>query len=177
MKVKQGALVAVILAIALFALPGVGTGDPPDTATVQFGLNEEGAPFLDNFPPPGHEAHHAIDSIVPRTVVISRGGRVTFKIARFHQVAIYVPGTMPADIEVSDATLKDLVVPCPPFFIPDLVIDDDNGRVALGPPQACGSAEWTTPEGTFDNPGSYLVICTTKPHFVDNDMYGWVIVE
>lgn len=175
MHVKQRTWVTVAVAMVLFALPRIGNADPPLNATVQFGLNQEGAPFLEHFPPPGTDAHHAIDSIVPRTVVIAAGGSVTFDIARFHQVAIYEPGTTPEDIDTS--VLTDLNVACPPFFVPDLVIADALGRVALGPAQACGSQVWTTPAGTFDDPGKYLVICTTLPHFAENDMYGWVIVK
>jgi hypothetical protein len=38
-------------------------------------------------------------------------------------------------------------------------------------------AVWTTPPGTFDQPGTYLVICTTQVHFLFAKMYGWVIVK
>jgi len=37
--------------------------------------------------------------------------------------------------------------------------------------------EWTTPPGTFEEPGIYLVICTTLEHFEEAKMYGWVIVK
>ena len=44
-----------------------------------------------------------------------------------------------------------------------------NGRTAV---RSVASAL-----GTFSVPGRYLVICNFLPHFVDNDMYGWVIVQ
>jgi plastocyanin len=59
----------------------------------------------------------------------------------------------------------------------DFRINDPNGRVALAPAQALTAHSWTTPPGTFDQPGRYLVICTTLPHFAVNNMYGWVIVK
>ena len=175
MKVKQVTLVAVALAIALFALPRVGVADPPLTATIQFGRPNVGSPFP---PPLGHDqSSHAKDSLVPRTVVISQGGSVTFEIGPFHRVAIYQAGTMPDDIDTT-ATVNLTV----PFFIPNFTIDDPNGRIALSPPAPLTTLSlapivWTTPPGTFDVPGRYLLICTTVPHFVENDMFGWVIVK
>lgn len=138
-------------------------------AYVLFGDEDAGSPFP---PPDGHDQSiHAKDKMVPRTVVISRGGKVHYQVAAFHQVAIYEPGTKPSDIDLT--LLDDL--PAPP--IPDFIINDPNGRVALSPPLAFGETEWTTPDDTFDEPGRYLVICTTLPHFAAADMYGWVIVK
>jgi hypothetical protein len=76
------------------------------------------------------------------------------------------------DIDVNSITPN--TPGCPPQRI-----EDPEGRVALGPPQPPPGAEeieWTTPPGTFDEPGRYLVICTTRVHFVEAKMYGWVIV-
>ena len=167
----------VLLAAAaiLLALPVVVHAGPPDSATVRFGNEQAGSPF-----PPGQEhdaSFHAADSMIPRTVVISAGGSVTYEVAPFHQVAIYQPGTTAADVEISENILEDLEVPFPPFVLEDFVINDPDGRVALSPPLAFVPTEWTTPESTFDQPGRYLVICTTAPHFAEADMYGWVIVR
>ena len=147
---------------------------PPDTAYVHFGTANSGSPFS----PEHDQSFHATDKMVPRTVVISAGGSVTFNISPFHQVAIYEPGTNPGDIELSDATLDDIILPFPPFLVPNIIINDPDGREALSPPLSFDShQEWTTPAGTFDEPGRYLVICTTAPHFAEADMYGWVIVQ
>ncbi|MDH3244227.1 MAG: hypothetical protein OEM26_06400 [Saprospiraceae bacterium] len=144
-------------------------------AYVLFGDEDAGSPFP---PPDGHDQSiHAKDKMVPRTVVISQGGKVHYQVAAFHQVAIYEPGTKPGDINLSPATLDDLVVPFPPGVLPDFIINDPNGRVALSLPLSLGETEWTTPVGTFDEPGRYLVICTTLPHFAAADMFGWVIVK
>jgi len=60
----------------------------------------------------------------------------------------------------------------------NIIINDPDGRVALSPPlDFSDHQQWTTPGGTFDEPGRYLVICTTLPHFAEADMYGWVIVQ
>ena len=42
---------------------------------------------------------------------------------------------------------------------------------------ATGTANWTTPAGTFDTPGRYLVLCNFAPHFAEFGMYGWVDVK
>lgn len=175
MSVRHVTVTAAFAAVTLFALLLSGVAAPPQSATVRFGLNEVGSPFP---PPAGHDhSTHAKDHIVPRTVVIAQGGSVTFEIDEFHQPALYRPGTAPEDITVSDATLQDLSLPCVPGgVLPKFVINDPNGRILLGPPHSCAEQTWTTPPGTFDHPGRYLVICTTLPHF-RNGMYGWVIVQ
>ena len=145
----------------------------PSTATITFGADDHGSPF----PPPDHDAsYNGRDNLIPRTVVIQRGGSVTFNMAALHQVAVYEPGTGPDDITVSPATLED-ITPAPGVVIPDFRINDPDGRVALGPEQSFAPLQWTTPAGTFDRPGRYFVICTTTPHFVVARMYGWVIVK
>ncbi|PHN06103.1 hypothetical protein [Flavilitoribacter nigricans] len=142
----------------------------PSSATVIFGDENAGSPFP---PGSGHDqSYHAKDKLVPRTVVIAAGGVVHYEMAPFHQAAIYEPGTQPQDIDTS--LTEDITFP---FFIPDFIINDPGGRIALSPPLPLEPITWTTPPGTFDTPGRYLVICTTTPHFVLADMYGWVIVK
>ena len=167
-RVLSVALVLVILT------PLVIKAGPPATAKIHFG-QDVGSPFP---PQDGHDgSFHAADKMVPRTVTIAQGGSVIFDISAFHQVAIYAAGTQPGDITVDPSTLEDWNVPCPPFTIPDFRINDPSNRVALGPSAICDDAEWTTPGGTFDQPGRYLITCTTAPHFVEADMFGWVIVR
>ena len=145
----------------------------PSTAVVEFGRENVGSPFP---PPDGHDASgHAYDKILPKTVNIAAGGSVTFNILPIHAVAVYDDGTKPGDITLSDATLDDLDL-APGVTLPNFVINDPNNRIADGPaPLFAGS--WTTPPGTFDDPGTYLVICKILPHFADAKMYAWVKVH
>ena len=144
----------------------------PLEAHVQFGIDEHGSPFP---PQDEHDASgHARDHVYPREVVIARGGRVVFDIDEVHQVAVYKPGTEPSDIRVNQTTLED--VNLGPFTLPKFRINDPNNRIVLGPPQQLFPQHWTTPAGTFANPGRYLVICTTLPHFVGANMWAWVTV-
>jgi plastocyanin len=139
---------------------------------VKFGENEHGSPFD---PAVGHDhSSQAKDLLIPRTVVIDRGGQVEFEIDPFHRVNIYRVGTQPGDIDVS----KLINFESGPVFIPNFVIDDPVGRIAPGAAfQFAIDQTWVTPAGTFDQPGRYFVMCNFLPHFVANDMYGWIIVR
>jgi plastocyanin len=166
----------ILLVVLVLAVPFTVSAAPPTQAHVHFGDENAGSPFS---PELGHDqSFHAADKMVPRTVVISQGGSVTFSITPAHQVAIYGPGTKPGDINLHPDFLDDVAVPFPPFIIPDILINYPVGRVALAPaPNLFEHTTWTTPAGTFDEPGRYLVICTILPHFAGADMYGWVIVQ
>lgn len=143
-----------------------GTGTA--SAMVQFGDHEAGSPF----PPAEHDrSFHAKDKMVPRTVTIDRDGSVTFEIGPLHQVAIFEPGTEPSDI---DATQTEPVGILPP---PLERITFDDGQVARSPGPTTSHMDWTTPAGTFEQAGRYLVICTINLHFLEAEMYGWIIVR
>ena len=159
----------VVAATASGTASAARQGDVP---VVKFGWNEHGSPFD---PALGHDhSSQAKDLLVPRTVVIDRGGQVEFEIDPFHRVNIYRVGTEADDIDVS----KLINFQSGPVFIPNFVIDDPTGRIAQSPPfQFAIDQTWVTPAGTFDQPGRYFVMCSFLPHFVANDMYGWVIVR
>ena len=138
------------------------------SATVEFGQPNVGSPFPPN---PAHDqSAHAKDNMVPRTVVIDKGGTVTFNTFGVHEVAIYAPGTEPGDIDATDLIM--MPAGCPAFA--PLLIDDDTNRIALYS-QPCGPGLRTVSH-TFDEPGRYLVICAFLPHF-EVQMWGWVIVR
>ena len=143
----------------------IASADSPLAATVQFGQPDVGS----TFPPAAQhdQSAHAKDNLVPRTVVIDRGGTVTFRVpAGVHQIAIYAPGTEPSDIDTTN-----LVPTCPGTA--RRLINDGTNRLALltGP---CGQ-DWQA-QYTFSTPGRYLVICAFLPHF-QVGMYGWVTVR
>lgn len=147
-----------------------------DTAYVMFGNELAGSGYP---PPSGHDrSFNGVDRIIPHTVVIPVGGTVVIELHEFHQAAIYDVGTRPediaADVESGAATLEDLTAP---IFIPDFLIDDPVNRLARSPFVPGGEMMWTTPEGTFDEPGTYLMICDVVPHFFESRMYGYIIVK
>jgi len=157
------AVVPVVVALGLLA-PAVLAG-PDTSATVRFGNDDVGSSF-----PPITEHDNSGNgkfNLIPRTVTISDGGSVTYDIfVRFgiHQPVVYAAGTTPDDI--------DVVGPFP-------FVNDPVGRLAIGDAVSGspGTATWTTPAGTFDEPGRYLVLCNFAPHFAEFDMYGWVNVK
>jgi plastocyanin len=148
-----------------------GGGNSPDSATIQFGNDGVGS----HFPPPsGHDASgNARDNLIPRTVVIDKGGTVTFKMgfSGVHQVAIYSPGTDPDSIRTTAPFLTSGGRGCPPVPL----INDPQNRVAVVGTQACSGGS-STLTFTFKTAGKFLVICTFLPHF-QTGMYGWVEVR
>lgn len=148
----------------------IATVESSMSATVQFGQANVGSGFP---PTSGHDqSAHAVDNMVPRTVVIDQGGTVTINTFGVHEVAIYGDGTEPGDIDTTDLVLTP--AGCPKPAGAPLLIDDDTNRVALYA-QACGPGLRTV-QHKFDEPGRYLVICAFLPHF-EVQMYGWVIVR
>ena len=158
--------------VAAIASAGANAAQRGSVPLVQFGLNNHGSPFD---PAVGHDhSTQAKDALVPRTVVIDVGGRVEFEIDPFHRVNVYRAGTESDDIDLS----KLINFSAGPVFIPNFVIDDATNRIAQSPPFSFNAVQtWTTPVGTFNQPGRYFVMCNFLPHFAANDMYGWVIVR
>jgi plastocyanin len=149
--------------------PGLSAqGGSAMSATIQFGQPNVGSPFPPV--PPHDQSAHAKDNLVPREVVIDRGGTVTFNTFGVHQVAIYAPGTDPGDIDQT-ALGPGGAAPCPPVPL----INDTDNRIAVLGAQPCAGGP-TAPTYTFTQPGRYLVICTFLPHF-QVGMYGWVRVR
>jgi hypothetical protein len=142
-------------------------------ADIDFGRTNTGTAFP---APSGHDrSFHSYDKISPRAVVIPVGGTVRMATGVFHQAAIYDVGTKPEDIVLSPATLDDINVPFPPGVLPDFVINYPTDRLALSP-VFFAPTTWTAP-AVFDRPGTYLIICTILPHFVEAKMYAYVIVK
>ena len=159
---------------------------PLATATVSFGAWAQ-------IPPPGGDRHpnlnataglrNNVHALIPNQVTIKAGGTVNYIIAGFHQIAVYGDGMTPGDINTS------LQIPgLPPL------IDDPNNRVYRGiSPFVLPLLQGPTQTGPvvgvfqpllqdrvevvhFPNPGTFLVICTVLPHFVEG-MVGYVKVN
>jgi plastocyanin len=161
---------------SLTEVTGQGPDNSPDHAVVQFGLPDVGSGFP---PDSGHDrSAHAVDSLVPAVVNITAGGSVTFKVPPgVHQIAIYEPGTTPADIDTGDVTSLAAFAGCagPPVVNAPLVIDVlDDPTLEAAYPVPCFTPTEITHQ--FDEPGRHLVICAFLPHF-NVKMYGWVTVR
>jgi hypothetical protein len=171
--VKRREFVTSVLAggLAAPALAEQGHGHPPidgplANATVSFGhwLSD---PPLDRFPnlnPRTQNGHQ----LIPHEAKIKAGGTVNFVIAGFHHVLVYAPGTRPQDINAA-MTVPVTVPPGPPL------INDPTNRVYRGLDPSLLPQD-RVEMVQFANPGLYLVICGVQPHFVNDDMYGFVNV-
>ena len=155
--------VVLLVATAALVLPTIVGASPDSGATVRFGNDDVGS----EFPPiTGHDqSGNGKFNLIPRSVTVAEGGSITYDIFvrfGFHEPKVYDVGTTPDDI--------DVVFP---------FINEDEGLVATGPrvSGSPGTATWTTPAGTFDEPGRYLVLCNFAPHFAEFNMYGWVNVR
>jgi hypothetical protein len=148
------------------------SGRRADT-TVSFGLWQTD-PALDRFagnPAMGAGNHHEmIPNVANINISRNDSGGVNFIITGNHVVAIYDDGTRPGDID-------------PTMLVPGIttaggVIDDPDKRIYRG-------ANETAPTGArdrvevvhFSKPGTYLVICAIRNHFVEDKMYGFVVVR
>jgi plastocyanin len=184
MKVRSSMLFLTLLVASACAQPGSSPTSPGSaggslaastgsSATIRFGNDTVGS----GFPTPlGHDqSGHARDNLIPRTVVIDKGGTVTFEMGGpVHQVGIYADGTKPEDVVRAGAVHK--APPCPqaPPAVYITGAGDPNFIAVAGQPRCSGGA--ATQSYTFNTPGTYLVICMFIPH-LDLGMYGWVEVR
>ena len=126
------------------------------------------------------------DIVIPANVTIKAGDAVSFIISGGHVVTVYADGTKPEDI---DTTVTEPADRCPTTA--GGVINDPTDRIYRGP---CFSTNvGTTPATTivrrdgvevvqFTKPGTYLVICARKNHFINSttgefQMFGFVKVK
>jgi len=157
----------------------MGMMGPISEATVSFGYYPADA-TVDRMQVavPGNRYGHVM---IPNQVTIRAGGMVNFIIAGNHQLAVYDDGVQPRDINA------DLVLP-PPL---NNLIDDRNRRIYRGTSPTAVPADFFGPgvpaaaipappqdrieTVSFPKPGTYLVICGVRTHFVGG-MFGYVIV-
>ena len=138
---------------------------PLANATVSFGQWPTDPP-LDRFPNLGAPGLPNAHQLIPNEVKIKAGGGVNFIIGGFHHVLVYDDGTQPGDINAN------LLVP---GSVPPGLIDDPNHRIYRGMDPRLFPQD-RVEVVHFSNPGTYLVICGVRPHFVNDKMFGFVTV-
>jgi hypothetical protein len=133
------------------------------------------------------------DIVIPANVTIKAGDAVSFIISGGHVVTVYADGTKPEDI---DTTVTETADRCPTTA--GGVINDPTDRIYRGPCFSSVSTVNTVPptmppasltvvrrDGVevvqFAKPGTYLVICARKNHFINSttgefQMFGFVKV-
>lgn len=150
------------------------------TATVSFGSWQAG-PSLDRYaypqlpgPPPGN-----VHKLIPYEVTVKVGGTVNFVISGLHQIIVYGPGTKPEQINAGLTRPTQGVPPGVPLIndtVNRLYAGLDPSTVHGGPPQSRTPLLERTEAVQFTGKGRHLVICGVRPHFVNDNMYGWVKV-
>lgn len=174
LKVSAGAGVSAVLGLTLE--PGIRNAEaqehrhprisgPLASATVSFGQWPTDPP-LDRFPNLVAPGIPNVHQLIPNIVTIKAGGTVNFIISGFHHVLVYDDGTRPDDIN------PDLLVP---GSDPPGLIDDPNQRIYRGVDPRLFPQD-RVEVVHFSTRGTYLVICGVRPHFVNDDMFGFVRV-
>ena len=153
-------------AIAKDGPPGID--GPLANATVSFGQWEPPLDRLTTNPGAGPGNVH---ELAPNIATIKAGGAVNFVISGLHNVQVYDDGTQPVNIV--------------PGALPLIggaaggIINDSNNRIYRGwDPNTVPNtfARDRVEVVHFANPGTYLVICGVRNHFVNDNMYGFVKV-
>jgi len=143
---------------------------PLSNAVVSFGQWPTNfTPLVDRYPnanlPPAANNHQ----LIPFEATIRAGGSVMFVIAGLHNPQVYDDGTAPAQIN-ANATVPTTGTPA---GVP--LIDDPASRLYRGPDPSLFPRD-RTESVHFPKPGRYLVICGVRPHFVNDNMFGYVRV-
>jgi plastocyanin len=115
---------------------------------------------------PAAANHH---ELISNEVTIKAGGTVNFIISGLHQVIVYGDGTKPENI---NTTLTTGTTGTP---LGTLLIDDPNNRIYRGLDPSLQPRD-RVEVVHFPNPGTYLVICGVRNHFVNDGMFGFVKV-
>ena len=140
---------------------------PLAAATVTFGAWRTDL-SLDRFPNVSIAAANA-HRVVPYLVTIKAGGSVAFVISGLHQILVYGPDVLP------DSINAQLTRPSTGTPAGTPLINDTANRVYAGLDPSTQPRE-RTEAVNFHAEGKYLVICGVQPHFVNDQMYGWVRV-
>jgi len=126
--------------------------------------------------------------MIPQIATITAGGSVNFIISGGHVLAVYDRGTKPTDIgpEIEDPCPATITAPCSPVNangpVAGGILKDSKDRLYRGPflnvtPPRRDGVEVVQ----FTKPGTYLVICARKNHFINPEtkefeMFGYVRV-
>ena len=192
--------VVTFIGIVLSASSAMADDRRSDNVNVSFGLWDPnktdlmGAP-LDRILADPAQGVGVNDILVPQKVTIKEGDSVNFIISGGHVLTIYDDGTKPKDIGgdiepncANPLPTSGITSPCSPLNnagVPQAggILSDANGRIYRGAFLNVNPARRDGVEVVqFTKPGTYLVICARKFHFIDQDtqefqMFGFVRVE
>ena len=165
--------------------------DRQENVTVSFGQWDPNDPDLNN-PPIRFPLDRLVDDpsagrgnnheLIPDVVTIRQGDSVSFIISGGHVVAVYDDGTKPEDIgdAIEPPCPATITAPCSPGPADNPtaggILSHSDKRIYRG-----AFLNVVRRDGVevvkFTKPGTYLVICARKNHFVNDDMFGFVVVK
>lgn len=170
MKRLRRIMIGVGLGCGLGLASTAAMAQAPASATVSFGeWNSSFSPVLDRFRGDPAAGAGNVHDVIPNLVTIKAGGSVNFIVSGAHTISIYDNGTKPSDIDLVS------IEPPPAPQTAGGVLSDANRRIYRGP-DFTGRRDGVEVV-KFANPGTYLVICARKNHFVNDNMFGFVQVE
>lgn len=190
--------VLTLIGIVLSASSLMADDRRSDNVTVSFGLwdpnkSDLSSP-LDRFLGDPAQGAGVNDILVPQKVTIKEGDAVNFIIGGGHVLAIYDDGTKPKDIDGAiepncavPLPTSGITIPCSPVNAAGQpqaggILSDSNGRIYRGAFLNIVARRDGVEVVQFAKPGTYLVICARKSHFIDSttgefQMFGFVKVE
>ena len=160
--------VVSVSAIGLSTSMSIAADSPLTNETVSFGQWQTPLDRLTANPGGGVGNVH---EMAPNAVTIKAGGAVNFVISGLHNVQIYGDGTRPEDIGTNPPVL--------PIGQGGGIINIAENRIYRGwdPNAVPNTFERDRVEVVnFAEPGTYLVICGIRNHFVTDGMFGFVTV-
>jgi len=164
MKLRRVSVMAILIAV-MISFTAVST--PADDGNKQSVTVSFGAGL--NTAQPGNSANH---HVIPTRIKVKTGGVVNFVVAGFHWIFVYNPGKR----------AEDVVVPASGTFINDMNGLYFGGINPTTPTPPAGSviqpsaAVNRVESVSFSQPGTYLVICNVRGHFLDG-MFAYIEVS
>ena len=167
MRRRTIATLAVVLALSTAAGKAAGHdggSDDRSVVTVMFGVG------MNTVLPPNSISNPANHHVLPEVIHVRTGGVVNFVVAGFHQIFVYEPGAGPIQVPASGTFINDLRNLYYQGILP-----------AGGPPATPATANPSNAQNRvepvlFTAPGTYLVICNVRGHFLGG-MYAYVVVS
>jgi hypothetical protein len=138
------------------------------SVTVAFGSGLNTLPAVEPSAPNNH--------ILPPEIKVRQGGVVHFLMSGFHMATVYDPGTKPADIVVPPSgTFINDPTKAPPADVVYSGINPQGGPLNTPPTTNPFNGSNRQESVSFSEPGTYLVICNVRQHFLDG-MFAFVKV-
>ena len=169
--IRLGLLVCASLGLSGRSLPAEDKHAEKNdglSVTVAFGFGLNTLPAVEPSAPNNH--------ILPPDVKVRQGGVVHFLMSGFHMATVYKPGTEPEDIVVppSGTFISDPTI-VPPSNVFYFGINPQGGP--LNTPATTNPFNGSNRQESvsFSEPGTYLVICNVRQHFLDG-MFAFVEV-